>query len=283
MLRFFMLWGGALGLVSLTAMGQENAWSRLSSPLAAPRAEVIGGVSHGCLVGAATLPLDGVGYQAMKPQRRRYFGHPQLIAFVKNLGKQAQGRGDHLLIGDLAQPRGGPMSYGHRSHQNGLDVDIWLWQPTKAIDQNQRQRRDMTSFADLAAARVTPQWSTAQRQALFDAATDPRVERIFINPVIKQHLCRTEANPRWLYKVRAWPGHDGHFHVRLRCPSDSPRCDSQPPLDPQAVGCDADLDRWVAEIQEAIRNPPPARPAVPARPKPTLPDACAAVLQGRLP
>ena len=31
-----------------------------------------------------------------------------------------------LLIGDMSQPRGGPMVSGHASHQIGLDVDIWL-------------------------------------------------------------------------------------------------------------------------------------------------------------
>jgi murein endopeptidase len=29
-----------------------------------------------------------------------------------------------LLIGDMSQPRDGPMLYGHSSHQIGLDVDI---------------------------------------------------------------------------------------------------------------------------------------------------------------
>ena len=31
-----------------------------------------------------------------------------------------------LLIGDMSQPRGGPMLNGHSSHQIGLDVDIWF-------------------------------------------------------------------------------------------------------------------------------------------------------------
>ena len=31
-----------------------------------------------------------------------------------------------LLVGDMAQARGGPMLTGHASHQVGLDADIWL-------------------------------------------------------------------------------------------------------------------------------------------------------------
>ncbi len=275
---FLTLWS------SSPIFAQENAWSRVAGPLVG-RSEVIGGVSHGCLVGAASLLLQGNGYQTMKPQRRRYFGHPVLIEFVKAMGQRAAQRGDHLLIGDLTQPRGGPMSYGHRSHQSGIDVDIWFWQPPSPINATQQAELSMVSFAQLGAAQVTSTWGRPQRDALFDAATDPRVERIFVNPVIKQHLCRTEREPRWLYKVRPWGGHDGHFHVRLHCPDDSPRCISQAPLNPREIGCDRDLDQWVTEIQQAILNPRTPRPSVPrpARPATPLPSECQAVLRGQLP
>ena len=54
-------------------------------------------------------------------------GRPRLIAFIERLALAAQADGWHgLLVGDMAQPRGGPMRTGHASHQIGLDVDIWL-------------------------------------------------------------------------------------------------------------------------------------------------------------
>ena len=31
-----------------------------------------------------------------------------------------------FYVGDMAQPRGGPLPFGHASHQTGLDVDIWF-------------------------------------------------------------------------------------------------------------------------------------------------------------
>jgi len=74
------------------------------------------------------LPLVGDGYQVMRPSRNRYYGHPLLIRLVERLGQQAAAQGGRLLIGDLGQPRGGPMPNGHRSHQSGLDVDVWFLQ-----------------------------------------------------------------------------------------------------------------------------------------------------------
>jgi hypothetical protein len=39
------------------------------------------------------------------------------------------GWGKGLYIGDISQPRGGPMTSGHASHQIGLDADIWMLPP----------------------------------------------------------------------------------------------------------------------------------------------------------
>ena len=54
------------------------------------------------------------------------------------------------------------------------------------------------------------------------AASDPVVDRIFVNPVIKRELCTHEPpGSLWLRKLRPWWGHHDHFHVRLRCPPGS--------------------------------------------------------------
>jgi len=51
----------------------------------------------------------------------------------------------------------------------------------------------------------------------------------------------------WLSKIRPWWGHDGHFHVRLSCPDNSPLCKPQKPV-PEGDGCDTDLDSWLRKI-----------------------------------
>src|SRR6516165_2279694 len=52
----------------------------------------------------------------------------ELIYFLEGLGTKVANAGTWrgLLVGDISQPRGGPMITGHDSHQVGLDADIWL-------------------------------------------------------------------------------------------------------------------------------------------------------------
>jgi penicillin-insensitive murein DD-endopeptidase len=102
------------------------------------------------------------------------------------------------------------------------------------------------------------------------------VERIFVNPAIKVALCRGAGSDRaWLEKVRPWWGHDYHFHVRIRCPADSPTCKPQPPAT-GGDGCGAELSSW---FTEAFLNPPPSALDIPRPGKPmsSLPPACRAV------
>src|SRR5262249_11949985 len=90
-----------------------------------PRA--IGFYSRGCLAGAVPLPITGPHWQIMRVSRNRYWGHPELIELLQRLSDKATNVGwPGLLVGDIGQPRGGPMLTGHASHQIGLDADIWL-------------------------------------------------------------------------------------------------------------------------------------------------------------
>jgi penicillin-insensitive murein endopeptidase len=255
-----------------------NAWSTIAAPLSEPP-QAIGSYSAGCLVGATALPLQGRGFQVMRPSRNRYYGHPNLTAFVERLGQHVALRGMHLLIGDLSQPRGGPMREGHRSHQIGLDVDIWFSQVPKDryLSQEETERLPMVSVVQASEGRLNPtRWSPDYRNVLKLAAEDPQVERIFVNPIIKRALCSGEWDRSWLHKIRPWWGHDAHFHVRLRCPTTNPLCRAQEPLDSDD-GCDIYLDQWVREIQLAAKLPPqPKKPT----PEPMLPEICKAVLNG---
>ena len=262
----------------MTAAHAGNAWSQVRNPLVG-QPEVIGSYANGCIAGAVALPLVGDGYQVMRASRNRYYGHPLLIRFIEQQGQQAAVRGSRLLIGDLGQPRGGPMPNGHRSHQSGLDVDVWfLQQPRDRIlsraDTEQVNMRSVVRAAD--GALNLSRWSPHYRDALKFAAQSPYVERIFVNAIIKQALCESETDRSWLHKLRPWWGHDAHFHVRLACPSDSAQCKSQNPI-PLGDGCDADLGNWVRDIVQAARSPKPYR-----KPKPpsveNLPAACQFVL-----
>lgn len=276
MLRRFsrLIVAAGLTLIALPVGAQHAAWSRVADTSPAP-SEVIGFYSAGCIAGARQLPPVGEGYQVMRLSRNRHYGHPELIAFIQRLGRAAAIRGARLLIGDLGQPRGGPMDYGHRSHQTGLDADIWF----TLLDRHERLSReaietlDMRSIVDGSAGRLRPErWQPLFADILRWAAGAPEIDRIFVNPVIKQALCRDPDNHAWLGKLRPWWGHDAHFHIRLACPADSPDCQSQPPP-PSGSGCDADLDTWVEDQKKP--RPSVSRPARPV----VLPTACTSVLE----
>jgi len=245
-------------------------------------ARSIGFYSRGCLAGAVALPINGPTWQVMRLSRNRNWGHPQLIAFLERLAEKAKRVGwPGLLVGDMSQPRGGPMLTGHASHQIGLDADIWLTpMPTRELSREEREFMSATEVVRDDRRDVDPKvWTHEHTELIRAASQDAAVERIFVNAAIKKALCREAgtSDRGWLAKVRPWWGHDYHFHVRIYCPPDSPQCEPQPPPEP-GEGCGHELDYW---FSEGVLHPPP--PTEPEKPKhmmtmAALPAACRQVL-----
>lgn len=261
------------------ANGNAQRWSQLATPsLSVHGSQSIGNYTSGCIAGAQTLPSNGSGYQVMRLSRNRYYGHDHLIEFIQHLGSfTATNRLGTLLIGDLGQARGGPMISGHRSHQSGLDVDIWFLLSPQAdnhiLSANERETWNAPTVVDAGGNSVDyRQWSLAHAQILEAAARQPEVDRIFVHPSIKQELCnrRTPDAAVWLRKIRPWWKHDDHFHVRLRCPPNSPNCVSQEPL-PAGDGCDGSLAWW---FSDEAKTPTASKP----QPAPPLPALCEQLL-----
>ncbi|MDH3601813.1 MAG: penicillin-insensitive murein endopeptidase [Candidatus Tectomicrobia bacterium] len=248
-------------------------WHTVHQPiLGAPR--IIGSYASGCLQGAQSLPSDGPGFRTMRRHRGRFFGHPALVRYIQELGRQvAEKNGGVLNISDLGQARGGPIPSGHRSHQTGLDVDIWFWltDDVEPLAAATRETVSAPSMLTADAQGLNPQvWTSRQIHLLQTAAGFAAVERIFVNPHIKQALCKHFAGAAWLRKIRPWWGHDAHFHVRLRCPNGNPSCVKQAPP-PSGDGCDATLAWWfTAEAQT-----PPKKDT---EEEIKLPAACQAIL-----
>lgn len=223
----------------------DNVWSAIKSP-AEGMPEAIGSYANGCMTGAETLAPSGTGFIDMRRNRNRYYGQPELIQFIRELGEFTFNRhGQKHLIGDLSQPRGGRMNFGHSSHQIGLDVDIWM--QTVPSEQTVNPYRDMETVVDKVAGTVKGEaLSLPTRDALYFSATHPNVARIFVNPVVKWNLCMSESRTAWLNKIRPWWGHDQHFHVRLICGAGQPQCKNQKPP-PPGDGCNDSLYQWVDE------------------------------------
>ncbi|WP_368413801.1 penicillin-insensitive murein endopeptidase [Falsiroseomonas sp.] len=247
-------------------------WAAISRPTAGPP-RAIGGTSLGCLGGGVQLPFEGPGWQAIRTSRNRHWGHPAAIALVEQVAARAGAAGlPDLWIGDLAQPRGGPMPWGHASHQTGLDIDIWLdLRPKPRVPASQREELSIPSLVRPDGMAVDPaRWTAGHATLIRIAAEAPGVDRLLVNAAIKRQLCRDHGGEAWLRRVRPWRGHDSHMHIRLRCPAGSPDCrDIAPP--PPGDGCDASLDWW---FTPESRQPAPRRPG----PPPRLPQACAGVL-----
>lgn len=250
----------------------------------------IGFYSKGCLAGAEALPVTGPGagaplWQAMRLSRNRNWGHPALVDFIERFAvKVPKVSGwSGILVGDMSQPRGGPMRTGHASHQIGLDVDIWLTpSPGRVLTQEDREKISATMMVRPDRLDVDPKAFTRDHVAVIRAAAqDPQVERIFVNAAIKKALCREAGGDRgWMEKVRPYWGHDAHMHVRLYCQKDSPDCRPQEPP-PAGDGCGADLAWWFSdEVLHPKPSPEPAKPKPPLK-LADLPAACAAVLEVR--
>jgi penicillin-insensitive murein endopeptidase len=269
-------------LVAAQAEAQQRPAKELFGAVALPAArqsEPVGFYSRGCLSGAVQLPPSGRYWQAMRLSRNRQWGLPILVDFIEKLAKDAatQDGWPGLLIGDMSQPRGGPMLSGHASHQSGLDVDIWV----NPMPGRQLSRAERENISAIAVVEPGPhevdatRWTPALGRMIRRAALDPRVQRIFVAPGIKKKLCETAGNDRaWLRQLRPWYGHHDHIHVRLTCPSGMPCRAQNPP--PPGDGCGAALDYWYSAE--------PYKPAPPSNKPPRqvmlsdLPASCRAVL-----
>jgi penicillin-insensitive murein endopeptidase len=241
------------------------------------------------------MPESGPSWQVMRLSRGRNFGQPEMITFLKQLSVAAQQVGwAGLYIGDISQPRGGPMTSGHASHQIGLDADVWML-PPRRLDLTPTEREKISSVAVRSADQrsVTPAWTPAHKALLQAAASDPRVDRIFVAAAVKIDMCRTATRKDrdWLQKIRPVAGHDTHFHIRLKCPQGARLCKTQTPtvkeLSDGGSGCDETLTWWVTDFL----NPPKAAKQ-PGKPKPRektsreytmadLPAQCGEVLSSR--
>lgn len=244
-----------------------------------------GSYAKGCLAGGVELAETGPTWQAMRLSRKRNWGHPELVDFVQQLSKVAakQPGWNGLYVGDMSQARGGPMLSGHRSHQMGLDVDIWL-RPAVNLQLPPKAREHISSISmrKLRGAYVNDGWSRAHHEIIKAAAKDPRVARIFVFPGAKVQMCDDERGDKaWLHKVRPWFGHHYHFHVRLHCPDGSKHCENQDDP-PKGNGCQ-DARDWVADILDPPL-PDPKRP--PPKPRKELllsdlPAQCVTVLNSQ--
>ena len=250
-------------------VGAKELFGRKILPAAMPT-RVVGFYAKGCIAGAQALPINGDTWQVMRLSRNRNWAHPDMVALLERLSAKAHRDAGWpgILVGDMSQPRGGPMITGHASHQVGLDADIWLTpMPNRKLSRNEREEMSAVMMVRSDRLDIDPNvWTPNHLTVIRDAAMEPTVQRIFVNAAIKKALCREARGDRdWLSKVRPMYGHDYHFHVRIKCPPGSGQCESQPePTESDGCGA-ADLAYW---FKDSVLHPKP--PIKPEKPRPPL-------------
>src|SRR5579871_3189481 len=244
----------------------KELFARKTLPAAMPK-QSIGSYNKGCLAGAERMPLNGETWQVMRVSRNRYWGHPDMIALLKRLSAKAHKYAGWpgILVGDIAQPRGGPAMSGHAIHQIGLDADIWLTpMPDRRLSREEREETSAVMMVRDDRLDIDPKVFTPGHVLMIrDAAQEPGVQRIFVNAAIKKALCREATGDRsWLSKVRPWWGHNYHFHIRIACPAGENMCQAQESV-PPGDGCDASLNYWFSDEVLHPKPNPHAKPTPP--------------------
>ena len=243
-------------------------------------AQIYGSYSEGCVRGAVQLPESSL-YQIQHWGPERNFGHPELLSFIKDLAQDARATGlPGLLIGDLSKRYGGPFGGGsaHGTHNTGLDVDISFDFSKPLKSEYELSHPKDVLLTDARGLTVNSNFDSRREKLIMLAASDKRVQRIFVAPGIKRHLCELYSqDPSYeeaLRRLRPWFGHRGHMHVRLRCPADSPECVSQAEV-PSGNGCGAELLSWYEPPKPVSSQGKKTKPK-----KKVLPQQCKAVLRG---
>jgi penicillin-insensitive murein endopeptidase len=194
----------------------------------------------GSLINASALDLKGVGYYVQLPTRKMYFGTDRTVGYVRDIGKLVTKLipGYSVSVGDLSGPRGGKSgARKDEGHLNGMEADIAYvtvkptnpW-PVLVNGGGVFNKRLM---------HMDEQWK------VFKAVVSKNlVGRIFVHRSIKRGFCQlakdshdaSEEGHEALRRLWHAEGHENHFHLRLKCPSTSPRCldDDEPP---NKTGC----------------------------------------------
>lgn len=217
--------------------------------LVEPQGQVLGFYSNGRLHDATPLTREGRGFVHLFQHRARGFGSAGLVTIIHEvsgaMAEQFPG-GERLQVGDLSQEKGGQITR-HASHQNGLDADIVYFRVDRREQRDEPQTNDFEeSFVKN--GKVTANFDFERNWALMRAfVATGRTQRVFVDRAIKAAFCdyarkigEFESGAEILRRMRPYPNHDDHLHLRLTCPAaTSPKCLPQEEL-PAGTGCPND-------------------------------------------
>lgn len=191
---------------------------------------------RGRLLDAARLqPTEHVHLVDADVPRGRHFGTIELVGLIARVAARVAARapGARLQVGELSGERGGNIP-GHRSHENGRDVDLGFY----FVDAETGEPVDLPRFVNQTrrGARLESRalrFDDVRNWRLVEAlATDEvaPVQHAFVHRDLRARLLRAGArlgaSAELLERVKRIvisPGvahpHRNHFHVRIYCPA----------------------------------------------------------------
>lgn len=147
-----------------------------------------------------------------------------------------------LQVEDIGQNGGGEID-GHASHQNGLDVDLTFYRKD-GLEHDPISSGQTYSPSMVIDGKISPNFDAERNWQFFKILhRHGRVQRIFVDQVIKNEICREakrlgekNLHVEVLRSLRHQSNHADHMHVRLRCPSNDRLCKAQAEVG-KGTGC----------------------------------------------
>lgn len=176
---------------------------------------------YGKLVNGEQLK-SGPGYYVKRP--RNAWGTNETITLLMTVIPQVKKkwrRAKDIVVGDLSAKNGGYLP-PHRSHQNGLDVDIGYYH---------KGRRQMKGFKSATSANIDLEKSWYILKLFIDTG---QVDYIFVDynlqALFRRYAARKGTKKAWLDTIFQYPrgrgrtsglirhsrGHRNHFHIRFK-------------------------------------------------------------------
>lgn len=240
--------------VSLFGCGQGSSSAVSSSQkdiFNEETAQAIGFYSNGSLLDPVQLPPESAAHLKIFRARDRAWGTQSLVSTILRATSAFHAHfphGDRVQIGDMAQHSGGFLTM-HDSHQNGLDADVAYLKSNQ--DERDPEGTGPKGFEEnfVKHGQVTSNFDVSRNWFLLkEIVARGTVSRIFVDPAIKKEFCakslkidpKEDAAVRVevLRRLRPYPNHADHFHMRVSCPPSNGRCISQEEP-PEGSGCNS--------------------------------------------
>jgi penicillin-insensitive murein endopeptidase len=200
----------------------------------------IGFYAEGALDRPSMLPDDGTSVMKIFRLRRRGYATETMVRELVIASQSVRAtfpNGERLQVADIADANGGTLSR-HASHQNGLDADVIFYRNNFYEEDPNTSGPGGFPETFVRSGKVTKNFDMVRNwHFLRTLVGRGQVGRIFVDPAIKKAFCdqnmaidpglsaaeRTEI----LRRLRPYPNHDDHYHVRLKCPKNHRKCTSQ--------------------------------------------------------